>query len=101
MGDISVDPIFFSPSVSGAFPTLEDKNKGNNMSFKLIVKDGLQSYDFDEKSGQHKTKTSDYVEEYADFSVALQEFLVYVTDSYNEDKVTLSFAPKKVKKNKK
>lgn len=103
---VSIDPIFldFVPGASGSFPTLEDKYKykGNKiMSFKLTVKDGDRSYDFDQKSGQYKTQTTDYVEEFTDFSAALQEFLVYLTDEYNENKVSLSFSPKKAKKNKK
>jgi hypothetical protein len=68
------------------------------MGFKLTVKDGEMDYKFDAKSGTYKNKTIDDVRTYDSLAEALAEFLYVVGDEYNDNKVSLSFAPKKDKK---
>ena len=62
-------------------------------SFKLVVKDGDQEYKYNQKTGQYKYKTVDYIYEATSLADALREFLDYVNDDYNEDKVSLTFIP--------
>lgn len=78
------------------FPTPRNNSrKGNNMAFKLVIKNGDTQYDF-KKS---RTKEVDRVEEFDDLATALSEFLYIVTDEYSEDKVSLVFKrPKSTKK---
>lgn len=103
---VSIDPIFYNYDQNHYyFPTrrnTSNNTKGNKKmakaaSFKVVVKDGHTEYKFDVKSGTNKSKTVDYVEEFTDFASALSEFLIYVTDEYNEDKVSLTFVPAKKK----
>lgn len=69
-------------------------------SFKVSVKNGDQKYILDKATGNYKFKTVDYVYETQSLGEALREFLDYVNDSYNSDKVTLTLlsAKKKDKK---
>lgn len=91
-----------SPSASGCFPSHRSKTnkKGNQgkmadkATFKIVVKDGDTEYKLN-KSGQYVSKVIDYVSEFSDLAGALVEFLQYVEDSYNEDKVSLVFVPAK------
>lgn len=86
------------------FPTRRNlpTKKGKKMAkatFKVVVKDGDQKYDLNPKTGAYDYKTVDYVYEASSLGDALREFLDYVNDDFNEDKVSLTFVP--AKKNKK
>lgn len=113
---VSIDPSFYNYlsdiavgteveySEAGFFPFHRNtsKLKGNKKmakvsSFKVSVKDGRTEYKYNSKTGANEAKTVDYVEEFPDFASALSEFLIYVTDEYNEDKVSLTFVPGKKK----
>lgn len=60
-------------------------------TFKVVVKNGDQKYSY--KTNQYKT--TDYVYESNSLGDALREFLDYVNDEYNEDKVSLTIVPTK------
>lgn len=89
-----------APSASGGsfvFPWKEEKMaKTKTATYKLIVKDGDTKYSTD-KNGNYETKTVDYVQEFDTFAEALELFLGYVLDDYNEDKVSLTLVPAKKK----
>lgn len=69
----------------------------NKPGFKLVVKDGDSTYNYNSKTGGYEYKTTDYVVESDDLGDILLQFLEYVTDNYNEDTVTLKYVPKKEK----
>lgn len=113
---VSIDPSFYNYnrsiiegieieySEAGYFPFHRNtsKPKGNKKmakvnSFKVSVKDGHTDYKYNPTTGVNDSKVVDYVETFADFASALSEFLIYVTDEYNEDKVSLTFVPGKKK----
>lgn len=59
-------------------------------SYKVIVKNGDTEYVAD-KHGAYSTKTVDYVIEFDNFTAALAEFLEFIGDTYQEDKVSLVY----------
>jgi hypothetical protein len=94
-----------SPGVSGGFFPIHrnlfnkkgNKKMANEASFKVVVKNGDQEYLYDKKSATYKYKTTDYVYEASGLGDALREFLDYVNDEFNEDKVSLTVIPAKKK----
>lgn len=67
------------------------------MSFKLVIKNGEHDYSYDAKTGTYKNKTIDDVRAYDNLPEALAEFLYTVGDTYNENRVSLTFKPEKNK----
>lgn len=92
-------PDFF-PSHRSLSKQKGNKKMAKEASFKIVVKDGDQKYNYDSKTGQYKYKTVDYVYEASNLGDALREFLDYVNDDYNEDKVTLTLIPANKKEKK-
>lgn len=95
--------VFPFVAIRGGTAPVEFLRKEGNMAktsftYKLVVKDGDTRYDIDKKTGQYASKVVDYVATYDDLGDALLGFLEYATDSYNEEKVTLTLTPKKSKK---
>lgn len=88
-------------SVSGSFGWIgwpeETRKKMAAPTYKVVVKNGDSTYNYDEKTGTYKYKTVDYVVESGNLADALLAFLEYATDDYNEDKVTLTLVPSKKK----
>lgn len=64
-------------------------------SYKVIVKNGDTEYVAD-KRGAYSTKTVDYVSEHDNFAAALAEFLEFIGDTYQEDKVSLVYKKGKI-----
>lgn len=69
----------------------------NKATFTIKVKDGDSKYALN-KDGQYEYKTVDYVQDFDNLADALLSLLEYVTDDYNDTKVTLVFTPGKGKK---
>lgn len=63
--------------------------------FKVVVKDGDTKWVTNKKTGAYESKVVDSSVEYNTFAEALEEFLMYVTDSYNDYKITLVYVPAK------
>lgn len=66
--------------------------------YKLTVKNGDSTYEFDEESRTYKYGKTDYVVEYDNAAEALLGFLEWATDEYLENKVTLTVNPNRNKK---
>lgn len=59
-------------------------------SYKVVVKNGDTEF-VPNKHGIHFSKTIDYVSEHDNFAGALAEFLEFIGDTYQEDKVSLVY----------
>lgn len=63
--------------------------------FRVIVKNGDTEWGKNKKTGAYESKDVDSVTDWDDLASALNEFLMFITDSYNEDKITLVYVPAK------
>ena len=75
----------------------QEKGKRKKAVYKLKVKNGDVRYKLNSK-GQYVSKRVDYVAEFDRLTEALSEFLAWVDDDLNNNKVTLTLIPKGGKK---
>lgn len=89
------------PAVALCNTTIEwllEQERGKKMAYTVKVKNGDVRYKYNEKTGQYVSKRVDYVADYDRLTEALSEFLAWVDDDLNDEKVTLTFTSKKAGK---